>query len=88
MFVVVDLPLSLQFLRYDVISPNYFGDVDRPIYLLNWSSPAKLTATGPAIVGAAIEAPMAAIAAVAGAVCLVKLVSLHRALWILPGPQT
>jgi phosphatidylglycerophosphate synthase len=40
-FMVVDCVLSLGFLRWPLLSPNHFGEVDRRIYLWNWSPPAK-----------------------------------------------
>lgn len=40
-FMVVDCLLSLAFLMWPLTSPNYFGSVDRRVYLLNWSHPAK-----------------------------------------------
>ncbi len=61
-FAVVDLWLSLCFLRWPLLSVNYFWLVDRPLYLWNWSPPAKavnttgliviLVATGSAAAGA------------------------------------
>ena len=44
-FMVVDCMLSLGFLRWPVLSPNYFWAVDRTIYRWNWSPPAKATNT-------------------------------------------
>lgn len=40
-FGVVDLMLSLAFLRYPLSSPNYFALVDPTIYRWNWSRLAK-----------------------------------------------
>jgi CDP-diacylglycerol--glycerol-3-phosphate 3-phosphatidyltransferase len=40
-FMVVDCFLSLAFLAWPLRSPNYFYVVDRPIWLWNWSKPAK-----------------------------------------------
>lgn len=40
-FCVVDTMLSLSFLAFDIKSPNYFYLVDRSIYRLNWTHPAK-----------------------------------------------
>jgi CDP-diacylglycerol--glycerol-3-phosphate 3-phosphatidyltransferase len=40
-FAFVDFYLSYQFVKYDIISINYFGKVDRRVYALNFSSPAK-----------------------------------------------
>lgn len=40
-FSVLDLMLSLSFLRFPLASPNYFFLVDPRIYRWNWSPPAK-----------------------------------------------
>ena len=40
-FAVVDMVLSLAFVSWPLISPNYFYLVDRPLWLWNWSKPAK-----------------------------------------------
>ncbi len=40
-FCVVDTMLSLSFLAFDIKSPNYFYVVDRAIYRVNWTHPAK-----------------------------------------------
>jgi CDP-diacylglycerol--glycerol-3-phosphate 3-phosphatidyltransferase len=40
-FAFVDFYLSYQFLKFDIISPNYFYKVDRTVYLLNYSPLAK-----------------------------------------------
>ncbi|MBI4508574.1 MAG: CDP-alcohol phosphatidyltransferase family protein [Deltaproteobacteria bacterium] len=45
-FMVVDHYLSNQFLRWPILSPNYFYKVDRLIWKLNWSLPGKLFNTG------------------------------------------
>jgi phosphatidylglycerophosphate synthase len=44
-FMVVDCVLSLGFLRWPILSPNHFGQVDRLLYLWNWSPVAKATNT-------------------------------------------
>lgn len=41
-FAGIDHYLSNQFLRWPVLSPNYFYVVDRTIWLWNWSAPGKL----------------------------------------------
>lgn len=41
-FAFVDFYLSYQFLKFDIISPNYFDKVDRTVYRLNYSPLAKL----------------------------------------------
>lgn len=40
-FGFIDYYLSNQFLKYDIISPNYFYKVDRVVYLLNYSPVGK-----------------------------------------------
>jgi CDP-diacylglycerol---glycerol-3-phosphate 3-phosphatidyltransferase len=40
-FMVVDCFISLAFLAWPIRSPNYFFVVDRPLWLWNWSKPAK-----------------------------------------------
>ena len=40
-FNLIDLYLSNQFMRWPIVSPNYFHQVDRTIWRLNWSLPAK-----------------------------------------------
>jgi len=40
-FAFVDFYLSYQFLKFDIISPNYFYKVDRTVYRLNFSPLAK-----------------------------------------------
>ncbi|HEV8454768.1 MAG TPA: CDP-alcohol phosphatidyltransferase family protein [Gemmatimonadales bacterium] len=41
-----DLYLSIQFLRWPILSPNYFHRVDRRIWALNWSPVAKFSNAG------------------------------------------
>ncbi|PYC67726.1 CDP-alcohol phosphatidyltransferase [Micromonospora arborensis] len=74
-FMVIDQLLSLMFLRWPLLSPNYFARVDRRIHLWNWSPPAKALNTA-AVVLLAIVAPMAAALAFALGVAAVKVVSL------------
>jgi len=45
-FMVLDHMLSNQFLRWPIISPNYFYEVDRIIWFLNWSVYGKMCNTG------------------------------------------
>ena len=40
-FMLVDHFLSNQFMRWPILSPNYFGKVDELIFKLNWSPLAK-----------------------------------------------
>lgn len=45
-FMVLDNYLSLQFLRWGLLSPNYFDHVDLLIWRLNWSPAGKFTNSG------------------------------------------
>ncbi|TYL51662.1 alcohol phosphatidyltransferase [Nocardioides sp. BGMRC 2183] len=45
-FMVIDMYLSLAFLAWPIRSPNYFGVVDRRIYLWNWSRLGKAANSG------------------------------------------
>jgi CDP-diacylglycerol--glycerol-3-phosphate 3-phosphatidyltransferase len=40
-FTFVDFYLSYQFIKYDIVSPNYFYKVDRTVYKLNFSPLGK-----------------------------------------------
>ncbi|MBL7253910.1 CDP-alcohol phosphatidyltransferase family protein [Actinoplanes sp. LDG1-01] len=77
-FMVIDQLLSLMFLRWPLLSPNYFAAVDRRIYRWNWSPPAKALNTA-AVVGLALWAPVAVAVTFAVAVASVKIVSLVAA---------
>lgn len=45
-FMVIDMYLSLAFLAWPIRSPNYFGVIDRRIYLWNWSRVGKAANSG------------------------------------------
>lgn len=45
-FMVLDCYLSNQFMRWPIRSPNYFYEVDRTIWRLNWSPLGKFANTG------------------------------------------
>jgi len=49
-FMVLDCLLSLSFLRWPLLSPNYFGQVHRPVYRWNWSPLAKALNSGGVVV--------------------------------------
>ena len=55
-FMVIDQLLSLMFLRWPLLSPNYFGAVHRGVYRWNWSAPAKSVNTA-GVVGLILVAP-------------------------------
>jgi CDP-diacylglycerol--glycerol-3-phosphate 3-phosphatidyltransferase len=57
-FVVLDQYLSHQFMRWPCLSPNYFHEVDRRVWLWNWSSPGKV-ANGGLVTGAVVGATLA-----------------------------
>ncbi|MFS0884453.1 CDP-alcohol phosphatidyltransferase family protein [Aeromicrobium sp. 179-A 4D2 NHS] len=40
-FMVIDQLLSLSFLLWPIVSPNYFAEVDPTVFRYNWSHPAK-----------------------------------------------
>ena len=45
-FTLLDHYLSNQFLNWGILSPNYFYQVDRLIWNLNWSAPGKFINSG------------------------------------------
>jgi phosphatidylglycerophosphate synthase len=83
-FMVIDQLLSLMFLRWPLLGPNYFARVDRRIHRWNWSPPAKALNTA-AVVILAISAPTAVAVTFALAVAAVKVVSLVSATKLPPG---
>jgi len=85
-FMVVDQMLSLAFLRWPLLSPNYFDRVDRRIWWWNWSLPAKAVNTSALIVlVVATDSPVLP-TAFALAVTAVKVVSLIAVTRLTPGP--
>ncbi len=42
-FMVIDCFISIAFLAWPIRSPNYFYEIDRRIWLWNWSKPGKAT---------------------------------------------
>jgi phosphatidylglycerophosphate synthase len=77
-FVLVDLVLSLGFLRWPLLSPNYFWLVDRPLYRWNWSPPAKFANSAVLILLIAATGWVGVGLAVALAGVAVKVTSLLR----------
>ncbi|GAA1549462.1 hypothetical protein GCM10009804_02410 [Kribbella hippodromi] len=87
-FGVLDTMLTLSFLLWPwTLSPNYFYKVDRPIYLWNWSKPAKALNTAAVVISLVVAHQAGALwtlpYAVAIAACLVKVVSAYRLIEIL-----
>jgi CDP-diacylglycerol---glycerol-3-phosphate 3-phosphatidyltransferase len=70
-FMVIDAFLSMAFLAWPIRSPNYFYEVDRRIWLWNWSKPGKaansslfavlLVATGSVSLGVAVALALTAL---------------------------
>ena len=81
-FMVLDSMLSLAFLCWPVLSPNYFHLVDRRVWQLNWSPLAK-AANSAGVVGALALGCDAVAFAIAVAVLVVKLWSARRVVRLL-----
>ena len=87
-FMVVDCFLSIAFLAWSVRSPNYFFVVDRPLWLWNWSKPAKAVNSALFAVLLLVTGWMWLGLAIASALLVLKCVSLHRLAAIgLPVPE-
>ena len=64
-FMVLDSMLSMAFLCWPVLSPNYFHVVDRRVWQLNWSPLAKAANTAGVVGALALELfPVAFVVAV------------------------
>ncbi|MFT4011655.1 MAG: CDP-alcohol phosphatidyltransferase family protein [Nocardioidaceae bacterium] len=83
-FMVLDTMLSLSFLCFPIISPNYFGQVDRTVYRLNWSPPAKALNTA-GVVALALAGAVEISAALAVLLIAVKVWSAARVLAAIEG---
>jgi CDP-diacylglycerol--glycerol-3-phosphate 3-phosphatidyltransferase len=77
-FVVLDAYLTLAFVRWSLLSPNYFNLVDTTVYRLNWSSPAKATNTGAVVLVWLVTGSTVAATALAAVVLGVKAYSAVR----------
>jgi len=88
-FGVLDTMLSLAFLLWQgTLSPNYFYTVDRPIWVWNWSKPAKAVNTAAVVLSLVIADHTGAQwlpYSIALAACVVKVVSSYRLVAILRG---
>ncbi|HEY3004180.1 MAG TPA: CDP-alcohol phosphatidyltransferase family protein [Kribbellaceae bacterium] len=91
-FAILDTMLTLAFLLWPgVISPNYFYRVDRPIWLWNWSKPAKALNTAGVIVSLVVAVMYDAYGLaylVAAVLAAVKLLSAVQLATILSGRTT
>ena len=88
-FGVLDTMLSLAFLLWPgTLSPNYFYKVDRPIWIWNWSKPAKALNTAAVVISLIIAHHTGAQwlpYSIALLACVVKVVSSYRLIAILRG---
>lgn len=85
-FMMLDNYLSNQFMRWPILSPNYFYVIDRAIWRLNWSPPAKFFNSGLItilLLGTGSVWPVVPILAALYAIKLYSVVRLHR----LPVPE-
>jgi len=78
-FMVLDCVLSLSFLRWSLVSPNYFYRVDRTVWRYNWSPPAK-TVNTVSVVVAVVSGLMPLALAIAIAQFALKIWSSYRVL--------
>jgi phosphatidylglycerophosphate synthase len=81
-FMVLDSMLSMAFLCWPVLSPNYFHVVDRRVWQLNWSPLAKAANTA-GVVGALALGLFPVAFAVAVVVLGIKLWSARRVIRLL-----
>lgn len=83
-FMLLDHYLSNQFLRWNILSPNYFHLVDATIWRLNWSPLAKLGNSG-AVTVLILVAPWPWVSVAASlAIIAVKVYSLLRVMRFAP----
>ncbi|WP_427887854.1 CDP-alcohol phosphatidyltransferase family protein [Kribbella sp. GL6] len=88
-FGVLDTMLTFSFLLWPwMLSPNYFYKVDRPIFLWNWSKPAKAMNTAAVVISLIVAGQTGAQwlpYTIAVAALVVKVVSSYRLIMILCG---
>ncbi len=83
-FMLIDHYLSNQFLRWPLLSPNYFYLVDRTVWRLNWSPLAKLGNSG-VVTALIVLVPSPLVASLASLLLIaVKLYSLVRVARLFP----
>jgi CDP-diacylglycerol---glycerol-3-phosphate 3-phosphatidyltransferase len=85
-FMILDHYLSNQFVRWPILSPNYFYVVDRTIWRLNWSVPGKFFNSGVVtilLLGTGSVWPAVPVVIALYGIKLYSAVRLHR----LPPPQ-
>lgn len=77
-FVIVDTILSMSFLKFNLLSINYFYLVDKKLYDINWSMPAKAITTSIFMIVALLAQSVVLSMVVALAVLALKCYSLSR----------
>ena len=77
-FMLVDAFLSLAFLSWPLISPNYFFLVDRTIWRWNWSKPAKVVNSALVAILLEVTRNVWLGVVIAGALLVLKIASLVR----------
>ena len=91
-FGVLDTMLTFSFLLWPwMLSPNYFYKVDRPIYVWNWSKPAKAINTAAVVLSLIVAHQTGAQwlpYSIALAACVVKVISSCRLIAILRGRRS
>lgn len=87
-FMTIDAFLSLAFLAWWVRSPNYFFEIDRTIFVWNWSKAAKAVNSSAVVILMVATGSMWVGLVIAVALVALKVVSLRRLLDIgLPMPH-
>lgn len=87
-FMTIDAFLSVAFLAWWVRSPNYFFEVDEPIFRWNWSKPAKAVNSSAVVILMLVTHSMWVGLVIAVALVGLKVWSLRRLLAIgLPVPR-
>jgi CDP-diacylglycerol--glycerol-3-phosphate 3-phosphatidyltransferase len=87
-FMVIDHYLSNQFLRWSIISPNYFYKIDRNVWALNWSALGKFINTGPVTLLLLLTKSVIAPGAILILVYIIKGYSFFRLSKLVPPTRT
>jgi CDP-diacylglycerol--glycerol-3-phosphate 3-phosphatidyltransferase len=85
-FMFIDHFLSNQFMRWRLLSPNYFYEVDRTIWRWNWSPIAKAVNTAAVTAVLVVSKSVIAGTIICGAMLLLKAWATRR-LAALPPPE-
>ena len=85
-FMGIDHYLSNQFMRWPLKSPNYFYEVDRTIWALNWSPAGKLLNSAVVTATIVLTSSVLASSLVCGAIIALKVYTAIR-MRALPAPE-